>query len=897
MAITTIGGNINSTAVLANLDYKYGPYNSLQEAYDTLGPNGVDKLAIGLTVGIIEDGRIREYWFKSGTDSVNNLVLKSEGKSAYDIAVEEGFEGTEQEWIDSLKGEKGDDAINPFKGWYDSYSNLPENPVIGDYAYVKGAESTDPAAIYECTTAGSWTDSGRTADTSNVQTFATGEEVNEVGIDDEPAADSENLVKSSGVFDELYTVVETTYTSENATFTHYDGYIKITNNPPSFVSASGFKTMIINISSPCKIITNTSVPIPGGSVGHMVADINGGYLNTIAPVNGVITITKEMIDNGGAFAYISFNLSITPLETIFCTLQEYKSNLELLHNDIEILDDEINTETTSYNNNSESVITGRYYRIDITPPEWRRGSGFCTLLIPVASGDIITSNSTNGSTAGSVKCYSDGHLEKIIPTDGKYTITSEMIADGVVGIGLSWNLSSTPNISATRIRKNKLSDRVKVLEDSVNKEEFVFPVNNAYKSIASPIFREKLLNMNDDVNILLLGDSMTAFTNVGDEFPNAANLPAGCQHNAITYQLWNALCKNKPQFDRFDSEINGFTENGIWALSDVTKQNNSVNSDAEKGEYSPDNCVYHEAATTGANISFQWDLDSYEKLNFIYRISAYDGTTGVTISCTSGKVLVYDRTNNAWVEANGFVFSQTKVAGVKANYEADWLRNIPLRMKKADNATGSITITMTNTGTGTMYYWGTERYNWNTVRVTNIGRGGRHIHLLQGSIKSEIEYRDVDLIVLQLPLWNELKSGGNFNNEWDSRHIAFLDYLKNESNNFLDFQVIVNVYHTQVHDWDDNKNLQFQANGVVTNPKTNLPSWQCEMKTISSLLDYDENVSVCNLVGQMYEYALSLGKTMQEILTSVSGFTVDGVHCSQDGFAFYSSCIAPMMNY
>lgn len=72
-----------------------------------------------------------------------------------------------------------------FKGWYDSSSNLPANPVVGDYAYVKGAESTDPAAIYECTTDGTWSDSGRTVDTSNVQTFASGEEVNEVHIVDD----------------------------------------------------------------------------------------------------------------------------------------------------------------------------------------------------------------------------------------------------------------------------------------------------------------------------------------------------------------------------------------------------------------------------------------------------------------------------------------------------------------------------------------------------------------------------------------------------------------------------------------------------------------------------------------------------------------------------------------
>ncbi len=56
MAITTIGGTINSTAVTPNLDFKYGPYSSLQEAYDALGPSGIDKIVVGLTVGIIESG-------------------------------------------------------------------------------------------------------------------------------------------------------------------------------------------------------------------------------------------------------------------------------------------------------------------------------------------------------------------------------------------------------------------------------------------------------------------------------------------------------------------------------------------------------------------------------------------------------------------------------------------------------------------------------------------------------------------------------------------------------------------------------------------------------------------------------------------------------------------------
>lgn len=37
----------------------------------------------------------------------NPSVIHQPGKSAYDIAVDNGFEGTEQEWLESLKGERG----------------------------------------------------------------------------------------------------------------------------------------------------------------------------------------------------------------------------------------------------------------------------------------------------------------------------------------------------------------------------------------------------------------------------------------------------------------------------------------------------------------------------------------------------------------------------------------------------------------------------------------------------------------------------------------------------------------------------------------------------------------------------------------------------------------------
>lgn len=75
-----------------------------------------------------------------------------------------------------------------FKGWFDDLTALSTaypSPIVGEFAYIKGASASDPAAIYECATAGTWSDSGRTVDTSSVQTFADGQEVNDVHIVDD----------------------------------------------------------------------------------------------------------------------------------------------------------------------------------------------------------------------------------------------------------------------------------------------------------------------------------------------------------------------------------------------------------------------------------------------------------------------------------------------------------------------------------------------------------------------------------------------------------------------------------------------------------------------------------------------------------------------------------------
>src|SRR5690625_3893335 len=61
------------------------------------GPAGKDAYELAVSEGF--EGTLDE-WLES--------IIGPEGKNAYDLAVEEGFEGTLEEWLGSLRGQKGD---------------------------------------------------------------------------------------------------------------------------------------------------------------------------------------------------------------------------------------------------------------------------------------------------------------------------------------------------------------------------------------------------------------------------------------------------------------------------------------------------------------------------------------------------------------------------------------------------------------------------------------------------------------------------------------------------------------------------------------------------------------------------------------------------------------------
>lgn len=85
------------------------------------------------------------------------IIQYHDGKSAYEIALENGFEGTEAEFLVSLKGEKGDQGIqgeigldgkSAYQVWKDTGKTGTESDFLADIRGPKGPKGdTGPQGL------------------------------------------------------------------------------------------------------------------------------------------------------------------------------------------------------------------------------------------------------------------------------------------------------------------------------------------------------------------------------------------------------------------------------------------------------------------------------------------------------------------------------------------------------------------------------------------------------------------------------------------------------------------------------------------------------------------------------------------------------------------------------
>jgi hypothetical protein len=93
----------------ANNDYLYGPYNSLDEAINTIT---TPMLTVGRTIGIIESGVIKEYWYQHNTDTDKYEFVEKNDHSTKSIITSTCDVGAINEGEDIPVGTTLTDLIN-----------------------------------------------------------------------------------------------------------------------------------------------------------------------------------------------------------------------------------------------------------------------------------------------------------------------------------------------------------------------------------------------------------------------------------------------------------------------------------------------------------------------------------------------------------------------------------------------------------------------------------------------------------------------------------------------------------------------------------------------------------------------------------------------------------------
>ena len=180
------GGIITNSDTISNVDLRYGPYNSIEDANTSLNGHKV----LGLTVGIRQrGGGIKEYWYQLNSQTntleltqkqadigidynsldnkpkINNIELDG------NISLSELGAATKSE-VSELAGKVDKLPTGRYYGQYDSVENLPEYSQLSEkgYAYVS---SIEPNVYYIYLYNGdgeAWQDSGNKFVTTNLET-------------------------------------------------------------------------------------------------------------------------------------------------------------------------------------------------------------------------------------------------------------------------------------------------------------------------------------------------------------------------------------------------------------------------------------------------------------------------------------------------------------------------------------------------------------------------------------------------------------------------------------------------------------------------------------------------------------------------------------------------------
>ena len=528
---------------------------------------------------------------------------------------------------------------------------------------------------------------------------------------------------------------------------------------------------------------------------------------------------------------------------------------------------------------------------------WSGGVFKTSRLIPVKVGDVVTfTGASNGTSAPLVGFSTDSYgvenfVADLIP-EGTYTIKVQFKKSVVITNDVVKYVASCGYIN------NGAFDFDVEVAPGTNVEDMIVmsSLHNYYPNAMSKAggFVQKYLN-GEDVNIVLLGDSITAVANQKQN-TNLNKIPCFMEHQNWCYWLWKYLYKNdniiyrRYDYQSFFSYTGDFTETSVNSIEPYNYNSSDEN----------------------AAFQFDWNLANYEKTNIILPKDGSQCYQGIKIevlsngAATDGIVEYYNGTT--WVEANGVVLS------LRLSVDTDGTstcRNMRHKFRRV-GASGAVSIRVSKNGTeGKLLLWGVEQWNGQGVFISNAAWGGKATYELQSGHQTSLIGHRPDLVLFELTLVNNFGDRMYESNSKELMYNDFYDYiwgdrpdhtntlsLKALSNNWVDWQVVLVVPHWR-QQWVDGDNFKMTIEGTPVK----YSALDC-YNVVKGLIRAKNDLEYLNLGAEMKREAFQRGLTLEqsyngitdETMDSIDCFTQDTVHLNNLGSKIYGKYIAPIFD-
>lgn len=286
------------------------------------------------------------------------------------------------------KGDAGENAVNPFKGWFTT-ANIPTTGQEGDYCNVTDTQ-TQTVTIYRWnTTTNQFEDTGEVPDTATGETFASGETLQQVAIDDSHLVNPVNtadstqplLSRAEDVL-QLKAKLEGVTASEEkgSTILDYNGYIVCKTGSSStektYKYDASVHTVFIPIPQDAKKLRFLGRVVNGNNYTTGYAFINaesqqdiedniivssGGsakdisnYIVELYPwenkgINEIIEISDVVIPTGATYFCAVYGTGSITQSNFYCYLQSGESVSEMIPEIVDNLDSTASDKSLSAN--------------------------------------------------------------------------------------------------------------------------------------------------------------------------------------------------------------------------------------------------------------------------------------------------------------------------------------------------------------------------------------------------------------------------------------------------------------------------------------------------------------------------------------------------------------------